>query len=101
MLTYYNGRAQPFRQLYSGLAGYDALQEGLAVLAEYLVGGLTRPRLRLLAARVLAAQSVTDGASFVDCFRQLEGQGFDQRTAFGIAVPGPKIAAAPSSRRNA
>jgi len=86
VVTYYNGLAQPFHQLRVGLAGYEALQEGLAVLAEYLVGGLTRPRLRLLAARVLAAQSVTDGASFVDCFRQLEGQGFDQRTAFGIAV---------------
>jgi uncharacterized protein (TIGR02421 family) len=87
VLTYYNGRAQPFRQLYSGLAGYDALQEGLAVLAEYLVGGLSRPRLRLLAARVMAVRRLTDGASFVDTFRELVGDhGFDRRTAFTIAV---------------
>ena len=52
LLTYYNGRAQPFRQLYSGLAGYDELQEGLAVLTEYLVNGLGRPRMRQLAAHV-------------------------------------------------
>ncbi len=55
VLTYHNGKAQPLRHLYTGLAGYDALQEGLAVLSEYLVGGLSRPRLRLLAGRVVAA----------------------------------------------
>ncbi|MHC4179909.1 MAG: tyrosine/phenylalanine carboxypeptidase domain-containing protein, partial [Planctomycetota bacterium] len=58
LLTYYNGRAQPFKQLYGGLAGYDELQEGLAVLSEFLVGGLSRPRMRTLAARVVAVQHV-------------------------------------------
>ena len=83
MVTYYNGRAQPFRQLYSGLAGYEALQEGLAVVAEYLVDGLSRPRLRLLAARVLAIRHMIDGASFVDVFRELDRMhDFDRRTAF-------------------
>lgn len=43
LLRYNNGRAQPFRQLYSGLAGYEALQEGHGVLAEYLSGGPDRP----------------------------------------------------------
>lgn len=87
LVTYFNGRAQPFRQLYSGLAGYEALQEGLAVLAEYLVGGLSRPRLRLLAARVIAAQFMVGGATFIDTFRQLnEGYGFEQQTAFTVAI---------------
>lgn len=87
VLTYYNGRAQPFRQLYSGLAGYEAFQEGLAVLAEYLVGGLSRPRLRLIAARVLATRHMIDGATFVDTYRQLDGlYGFDHRTAFTLAM---------------
>jgi len=87
VLTYYNGRAQPFRQLYSGLAGYEAFQEGLAVLAEHLVGGLSRPRLRLLAARVLATRHMIDGATFVDTYRQLDGlYGFDRRTAFTVAM---------------
>jgi uncharacterized protein (TIGR02421 family) len=87
VLTYHNGRMQPFRQLYSGLAGYESLQEGLAVLAEYLVGGLSRPRMRLLAARVVAACLMGDSASFVDTFRELNGRyGFERRTAFTIAM---------------
>jgi uncharacterized protein (TIGR02421 family) len=87
VLTYFNGRAQPFQQLYTGLAGYEELQEGLAVLAEYLVGGLSRPRLRLLAGRVVAVQCLVDGASFIDTFRHLHRTyGFEQRTAFTITV---------------
>jgi uncharacterized protein (TIGR02421 family) len=83
MVTFYNGRAQPLKQLYSGLAGYEPLQEGLAVLAEYLAGGLSRPRLRLLAARVLAARLLLDGASFVETFRKLvRDRNFPRRTAF-------------------
>jgi uncharacterized protein (TIGR02421 family) len=83
VLTYHNGCAQPFRQLRSGLAGYESLQEGLAVLAEYLVGGLSRPRVRLLAARVVAARHMLDGASFVEVFRELNRtHGFAQRIAF-------------------
>jgi uncharacterized protein (TIGR02421 family) len=87
LLTYYNGRAQPFRQLYVGLAGYDELQEGLAVLAEHLVGGLSRARLRLLAARVMAAHSIVEGASFIEVFRLLDRTyEFDQKTAFTITM---------------
>ena len=40
LLTWFNGRAQPLSLMHCGLAGYEALQEGLAVLAEYLCGGL-------------------------------------------------------------
>jgi uncharacterized protein (TIGR02421 family) len=87
VLTYFNGRAQPFKQLSIGLPGYDELQEGIAVLAEYLTGGLNRPRLRLLAARVVAARRVIDGAAFVDVFRELDRtHGFTQRTAFTITM---------------
>ncbi len=87
LVTYYNGRAQPLRQLYVGLAGYDELQEGLAVLAEYLVGGLSRARLRLLAARVIAAHSIVEGASFAEVFRLLDRTyEFDQKTAFTVTM---------------
>jgi uncharacterized protein (TIGR02421 family) len=87
LVTYYNGLAQRFRQLHSGLAGCDALQEGLAVLAEYLVEGLSRPRLRLLAARVTAAQQLVQGASFIDTFRLLsQTHGFPQRTAYTVTM---------------
>jgi len=87
VLTYHNGRIQPFRQLYTGLAGYDALQEGLAVLTEYLVGGLSRPRLRLLAARVVAARRLIEGATFVETYRELDrNYDFPHRTAFTVAM---------------
>ena len=87
VLTYWNGRAQPLRQLCAGLAGYEELQEGLAVLGEYLAGGLSRPRLRVLAARVLAVNLLVDGASFVDVFRVLkEEYGFEKHTAFNITM---------------
>jgi uncharacterized protein (TIGR02421 family) len=73
--------------LYTGLAGYDELQEGLAVLAEYLGGNLSRPRVRLLAARVVAAHMLADGASFVETYRELDTTyQFDQRTAFTITM---------------
>lgn len=83
ILTYFNGKAQPFAQLRVGLPRYEELQEGLAVLAEYLIGGLSRPRLRLLAARVVATRHMLEGATFVDVFRELDRQwDLAQRTAF-------------------
>lgn len=87
VLTYHNGRAQKLKLLSTGFAGYDPLQEGLAVLAEYLVGGLSRPRLRLLAGRVVAARCLIDGATFVDTFRELRQTfGFAAQTAFTVTV---------------
>ncbi|MGD8412982.1 MAG: DUF1704 domain-containing protein [Candidatus Latescibacterota bacterium] len=87
LLTYFNGRAQPFKMLYTGLPGYDEMQEGLAVLAEYLVGGLTPDRMRVLAARVVAARALVDGASFVDTFRKLNRDyRIPQKTAFTITM---------------
>ena len=43
IVTHVNGSCQPLRLLGAGLAGYDETQEGLAVLAEHLAGGLTAP----------------------------------------------------------
>jgi uncharacterized protein (TIGR02421 family) len=85
VLTYINGKNQPFQQLYCGLSGCDELQEGLAVLSEYLVGGLSPPRLRLLAGRVIAATMLIDSAGFIDTFRELHfGLGFSERTAYVV-----------------
>ena len=87
LLTYYNGQAQPFKQLYCGLAGYDELQEGLAVLSEYLVGGLNRSRLRLLGGRVVAVKRLIDGNSFLETFRELNHQyDFEQRIAYNVTM---------------
>lgn len=87
VLTYVNGSAQPLGMLSLGLAGYDELQEGLAVLAEHLVGGLTPVRMRLLAARVVAAHAVEQGAEFVETYRLLrEEHGYSASGAWHTTV---------------
>lgn len=87
ILTYCNGKHQPFKLFYAGLAGYDPLQEGLAVLAEYLVGGLTASRMKTLAVRVMAVQSVCQGADFIETYRMLNQQyGYGDKGAFNIAT---------------
>jgi uncharacterized protein (TIGR02421 family) len=87
VITYYNGRAQPLQQLAHGLAGYEQTQEGLAVLAEYLMDALTSNRVRLLAGRVLAVHALLDGAPFVENFRMLTTQyDFAPGTAFTICM---------------
>ena len=84
-LTYYNGSQQPLTQLSQGLADYDPLQEGLAVLAEYLIGGLSGNRLRTLAGRVIAGEALLDGADFKDVFDLLSNtDGFSKEPAFNI-----------------
>lgn len=87
VLTYFNGKAQPLKQLYSGVPGYEELQEGLAVLAEYLVGGLNAARLRKLAARVLAVNASIKKESFTSTFKMLvEKHDFSAYTAFNITM---------------
>ena len=87
LVTYHNGAAQPLRLLQVGLAGYDALQEGFAVLSEYLVGGLGRGRLRTLAARVIASARLIRDDTFQDVFQQLVDEfGFEPRTAYTITM---------------
>ena len=86
VLTYYNGKAQPLHQMYVGSPGYEDLQEGLAVLAEYLVGGLTLARLRTLAGRVIAVDCMLKDASFAETFRVLhKDKGFTAYTAYSIS----------------
>lgn len=85
--TYYNGKAQPFRLFYVGVPGYEQLQEGLAVLSEYITGGLTNQRMRILAARVVAVQNMLTGNSFADTFDMLtEKYGFKHEAAFHVAM---------------
>ena len=87
LVTYYNGLVQPLRQLHVGLAAYDETQEGLAVLAEYLVGGLNRSRLRTLAARVVAVHHLVNGADFIETFRALHhDHDFSQYQAYYITM---------------
>ena len=87
LVTFYNGQEQGLRLLRSGLAGYEEMQEGLAVFSEYAVGGLTRGRLRLLAARVTACDAMLAGASFPETFGLLKRDcGLSSKGAFHAAM---------------
>ncbi|HEX5170991.1 MAG TPA: tyrosine/phenylalanine carboxypeptidase domain-containing protein [Cyclobacteriaceae bacterium] len=85
--TYFNGFAQPFKLFYIGVPGYEQLQEGLAVFAEFLCGGLNSSRLRTLAARVIAVQQMVTGHTFIDTFFLLsEKYQFSKEHAFSITM---------------
>jgi len=87
VVTYQNGARQPLTLLTVGLPGYDETQEGLAVLAEYLTGGLDPRRLRVLAARVVAIGKMLDGAGFLQIFDSLRNEHrIPARTAWSIAI---------------
>ena len=87
LLTHFNGAAQRLAIFRTGLAGYEGIQEGLGVFAEWATGGLTRSRLRLLAARVVAVAAMERGAGFIEVYRTLtRDHGFSRRGAFGISA---------------
>lgn len=87
IVTHYNGSQQPFRELYAGMAGYEPLQEGLAVLAEFLSYELSHARMRLLAGRVMAVDVISNGADFIESFRLLEHEyGFSKNEAFTVSM---------------
>ena len=87
LLTYVNGSAQGLRLFRSGLSGYEGIQEGLAVFAEYLAGGMTVGRLRLIAARVVACAAMLDGAAFQENFHILvRDHGFAEQAAFNLTL---------------
>ena len=87
IVTALNGGAQPLRLLSAGLAGYEETQEGLAVLAEYVVGGLTAARLATLAARVIAVGRLLAGAAFTETFHDLHGgHGLTAVEAFRVTM---------------
>ena len=74
----FNGRAQPLRLLSIGTAGSFEDQEGLAIYLEEQAGLLDPHRVRTLAARVMAAAWMHDGASFDEVARRLlRDEGFD------------------------
>lgn len=87
IVTYFNGKQQPFNLFRLGVPGYEKLQEGLAVLSEYMVGELTNDRLRILAARVVAVHHMIGGNSFIDTFSLLtEHYKFEKEVAFQMTM---------------
>lgn len=85
VVTYRNGDSQPLTLLAVGLPSYEETQEGLALLAEYVVGGLDPRRMRVLAARVVAASMMLAGADFIEIFKHLtEDHGLAPRTSWSV-----------------
>ena len=86
-VTRFNGRCQPLAVLECGLADYDALQEGIAVLAEYLAGDMPPSRLRVLAARVIAARMAIDDATGAEIYARMhEEYALGREGAFDTTV---------------
>lgn len=74
MVTTFNGLNQPLKIFSNGFPKNVETQEGLAVFSEYMCGALTLERLKTLAYRVLAADSLTNGFEFADTFDLLHNQ---------------------------
>lgn len=74
LLTTLNGRRQPLNVLSLGCPANTNTQEGLAILCEYLSGHFSIKRLRTLALRVLAVESMIKDRDFRQTFRLLKEQ---------------------------
>jgi len=71
MVTTMNAQEQPLRFLSLGLPKNTYTQEGLAIMSEMLSGCLTIKRLKELALRVLAVESLTNGNDFKTTYQML------------------------------
>lgn len=85
IVTTFNGLAQPLKVFSNGFPTNVETQEGLAVYSEYMSGSLTMYRLRELAFRVIAVDSLAKGYSFSDTFDLLNGHyKLEREKAFSI-----------------
>lgn len=74
LVTTLNGRSQPLKILSMGCPVNTMTQEGLAILCEYLAGYMTLSRLKVLALRVLAVDSMIEEKDFKKTFLFLKEQ---------------------------
>nr|WP_298998917.1 flavohemoglobin expression-modulating QEGLA motif protein [uncultured Allomuricauda sp.] len=87
LVTTHNGLQQPLHIFSNGFPKNVETQEGLAVFSEYMGGALTLKRLKELAYRVLAADSLIKGYTFADTFDLIHGQyKLNRNEAFGITL---------------
>ncbi len=87
MVTTMNGLLHPLKIFSHGFPNNVESQEGLAVFSEYMSGSLTVKRLKELAYRVLAVDSLAKGYTFSKTFRLLHNTyDLDRETAFYITV---------------
>ncbi len=87
MLTTFNGLNQPLHIFSHGFANNNLTQAGLAVFSEYMSDSLTLRRMKHLAYRVLAVDSLIKGYSFSDTFDLLYSQyKLNKDTAWSITL---------------
>ncbi len=87
LVTTYNGMLQPLKIFSNGFPKNVETQEGLAVLSEYMGGALTLKRLKELAYRVLASDSLIKGYDFSDTFDLIHNQyKLNRNDAFAITL---------------
>jgi uncharacterized protein (TIGR02421 family) len=87
MTTTMNSLEQPLKIFNLGLPLNTLTQEGLAVLAEYLSGNITLRRLKKLALRVIAVESMCNGATFLEAYWTLTDQyGASETEAYDICT---------------
>lgn len=87
MVTTMNGLLHPLKIFSHGFPNYEETQEGLAVFAEYMSNNLTVKRLKELAYRVIAVDSLAKGYNFSKTFRLLHNQfDLDRESSFYITL---------------
>ncbi|MHA6280435.1 flavohemoglobin expression-modulating QEGLA motif protein [Salinimicrobium sp. CAU 1759] len=87
MLTTFNGLDQPLRIFSNGFANNYSTQVGLGIFSEYMSDSLSLKRVKELAYRVLAADSLIKGYSFSDTFDLLYSQyKLDRETSWLITL---------------
>ncbi len=87
MVTTMNGLLHPLKIFSHGFPNNEETQEGLAVFSEYMSNNLTVTRLKELAYRVIAVDSLAKGYSFSKTFRLLHNQyDLDRENAYYITL---------------
>ncbi|NVK51540.1 MAG: DUF1704 domain-containing protein [Flavobacteriaceae bacterium] len=87
MVTTMNGLLHPLKIFSHGFPNNVETQEGLAVFSEYMSGNLTVRRLKELAYRVIAVDSLEKGCSFSKTFRLLHNDyDLDKEKAFAVTL---------------
>lgn len=87
LVTTFNGKSQPLKIFSNGFVNNTETQEGLAVFSEYMSGCLTLSRMKELAYRVIAADSLIKGYDFAATFDLLYSQyKLDRNNAWQITL---------------
>ncbi len=87
MVTTMNGLLHPLKIFSHGFPNNEETQEGLAVFSEYMSDNLTVTRLKELAYRVIAVDSLAKGYPFSRTFRLLHNTyDLDRENAFYITL---------------